>query len=110
MPRQRNIQNLYTQKNFSQNIVAEIKINKITNLKRDNDYEERLFDILSEPALKVLEFDPCKINTQKLINIKKEQKNLDFIPKNSKKWGVLFMGGVKKINITDYKYLYNKLI
>lgn len=97
-------------KTFCQNIIAEIKINKITNLIRNNDYEEKLFDILSVPALKVLEFNPCKINTNKSVNIKKEMKNIDFIPKNAKKWGVLFMGGVKKIDIKDYTYLSNKLL
>ncbi len=97
-------------KKFSQHIISKIKIQKVEILNKEHDYEEKLFDIISTPALKVLEFKPQEINDNKFINIRDEFSSIDFIPNNMKRWGIFFMGGVKRINSKDYYHLSKKLI
>ena len=55
---------------------------------------------LEEP-LKYIEFD--KIDVYEFpIDVKTKLDKLSFIPKNRKKWGMVFMNGCRKISLDDY--------
>lgn len=79
------------------NIVAGAKIRSTSKRASDDVFDE-------EPPLFYLEFQDVNFLSIP-INFKEKVKLLSFYPKNEKKWGVVLMGGCRKISEEDWKII-----
>jgi hypothetical protein len=80
------------------NIIAQGKIKSIS---KKANYE--IFD--DEPPVFYLEFKDVTFFINP-INFTEKVKHLSFFPKNEKKWGVVLMGGCRKISKGDWDILF----
>lgn len=84
----------------SGNIIAKARISS-TNKK----VEEDIFG--EEPPIFYLEFSGLEF-LKVPIDFKKKVKELSFFPSNEKKWGVVLMGGCRKISNEDWVKIFQK--
>lgn len=90
------------QRNYCQTLFGKFRIEKV--VKPSRDYLVDTEDIMTDIPETVLKISDCNIFPVP-INIKPILSKLSFFPENEKKWGVVFMGGSRKISEEDYKIL-----
>ena len=93
---------------YRQNFVSFFTIKSIRELKYPkNNTEEDILKIGAPMPIKNLIFEPTDILNP--IFVKNVMKKLEWTKNAKKKWGSLFMGGVKKISNKDSEILINLL-